>query len=442
MCFKKIISHKYFPFFIFFLLFFVYHFFTPLGTGDDLYFQKAFSDSFPVWITQRYQLWTSRILIETVLSIMLQLPHFFWCLLDSVLFTSVAYSISKIFGFQDKLYYNWIICFLLMIYPFSILGSAGWYATTINYLWPLSFGLIALLPIKKVLSREPIPFYMYPIFSLSLLFACNFEQMCCIIFCFYFIFLIYYYWRYKKINRFWMFLLILSLISLIFILSCPGNYTRSIAEINTWYPSYANFGLLGKSYLGFVTMFIGLIKNPNLLFYILCFLLFFSVKSSRHILIINAKIPFILLILFHLLVDLTAKFFPYLINLFSKFSLVLAPMDYIGVNLTTVGAAILSLVLFVSILISIYYSFSDRKRSVLNCLVFLAGVASRFIIGFSPTIYASGERVSLFLNIAFIILIIHLLNELPIRKKQKNIVFYGLGVMALLQYVNMFITLI
>lgn len=125
MCFKKIISHKYFPFFIFFLLFFVYHFFTPLGTGDDLYFQKAFSDSFPVWITQRYQLWTSRILIETVLSIMLQLPHFFWCLLDSVLFTSVAYSISKNFGFQDKLYYNWIICFLLMIYPFSILGSAG-----------------------------------------------------------------------------------------------------------------------------------------------------------------------------------------------------------------------------------------------------------------------------------------------------------------------------
>ena len=52
-------------------------------------------------------------------------------------------------------------------YPFMHLGSAGWIATTTNYLWPFTAGLLAFymldkhfLTIKKIIRRNYIIYYI------------------------------------------------------------------------------------------------------------------------------------------------------------------------------------------------------------------------------------------------------------------------------------------
>ncbi|MEF2914209.1 MAG: hypothetical protein U0O25_07840, partial [Succinivibrio sp.] len=44
--------------------------------------------------------------------------------------------------------------------------------------------------------------------------------------------------------------LILSIVGLFFIFTCPGNTVRLLAESNTWLPGYENYELLDKINLG------------------------------------------------------------------------------------------------------------------------------------------------------------------------------------------------
>ena len=53
-----------------------------------------------------------------------------------------------------------------------------------------------------------------------------------------------------------------------------------------------------------------------------------------------------------------------------------------------------------------------KEKSLLPLLIFLAGFASRFIIGFSPTIFASGARTAFILYMSLIIVILYTLNKL------------------------------
>lgn len=153
------------------------------------------------------------------------------------------------------------------------MSSAGWYATTLNYLWPLSLGLYSLIPIKNHLISKKDKLYKYILYFLSLIYACNQEQMCLIIFSIYLLFTIYFIYK-KNISKFIILQLIISFISLIFILTCPGNNLRNISETQTWYPAFENFNLISKA-------FIGIITTTYLLFY----------KSNFIILLLSLIIP-------------------------------------------------------------------------------------------------------------------------------------------------------
>lgn len=62
-----------------------------------------------------------------------------------------------------------------------------------------------------------------------------------------------------------------SAAALIFIFTCPGNSIRFAHEVSYWYPEFANFTIIEKSYLGLVTTFGNLIEQKVIfpLFYII-----------------------------------------------------------------------------------------------------------------------------------------------------------------------------
>ena len=76
------------------------------------------------------------------------------------------------------------------------------------------------------------------------------------------------------------------------------------------------------------------------------------------------------------------------------------------------------MVILICLVLSILLIFKNLKNNT-AILVFLVGLASRLIMGFSPTIFASGSRTIIFFEFAMIIASILIWQEL-VKKNDKN----------------------
>ena len=67
-----------------------------------------------------------------------------------------GYSISKIFVKNDENKKDNIIMLvaMILIYPIMQMNSAGWAATTINYIWPMALGLFSLATIAVTFGKK------------------------------------------------------------------------------------------------------------------------------------------------------------------------------------------------------------------------------------------------------------------------------------------------
>lgn len=438
---KKLWNKKYAPFFVLLLMMILLHLLIQTGWGDEVNFKNYLKGTTILeYMQSRYSGWSSRILIEIVLIGLLQLPKIIWVLLDSSMMLLLAYSISKLFNHKRKESVNWVICLLCLIYPFFDMCSAGWYATTLNYLWPLALGMFAMIPIKNAYQSKKEKKYMYPLYSLSLLFACNHEQMCAIIFCFYFLFIIDL-WRKKKLTKFIIFQFFLALASFLFIILCPGNGMRKELEMDRWYPTYGKFHLVHKVYLGIVSMIAVSTFELNILLLILSvILLLVSIyQKKKPIWIFIASMPLMIISMFSVFPNLFASAFPGVGRVIDYAGTFTQMVPYIAFNqVETYMVLGLCLLLIGSITLTCYTCAKEKERLLIP-LVALAGFASRIMMGFSPTVYASGKRTFLFLNFAFIILIIYFSKELIKNKKFKNIYIGILVALACMQLVNVLV---
>lgn len=112
----------------------VIHCIIKLNYGDDLFFVKVLNENklFP-WVIDRYNTWSSRVIVESVLLIVMKFGAVFWKVLNIASLMLLAVSISKLLVEKNIRRYNWIIVALVLIYPFKDMSTAGWAATTINY---------------------------------------------------------------------------------------------------------------------------------------------------------------------------------------------------------------------------------------------------------------------------------------------------------------------
>lgn len=120
--------------------------------------------------------------------------------MDSALITCVAIFLSKmaIQKTEDSIYINTITSMLVVTITYTILNSAGWIATTVNYMWPLSFGIMGLYPLRKLLDYEKINGFEMIFYSACLLIGANAEQMSVVILMAYVIFDLYCWFSTKK----------------------------------------------------------------------------------------------------------------------------------------------------------------------------------------------------------------------------------------------------
>lgn len=420
---------------------FLIHFTVNLGWGDDAGFGKflgQYNSDMMSYVTDRYHTWTSRLIIEPFLIIIVHMQNL-WRLLDTAIMLLIAVSISKLIPTTNKRKTNWIITCLMFMYPYGHMATAGWITTTMNYSWPLAFGLFSMLPIKKIIFKEKIKWYEYIFYTASILFALNQEQMCVIILAVYSVFTIYFILK-KKPVLYMILQSIIGISSLIFILTSPGNYVRKLREVTKWFPEYPNISFIRKIEMGYSSSLFQFIMKPNITFTVFSGLLLLCViitNKNRLFRWISA-IPFISSLAFGLFSSVLAETFPiitYVQKSMTKFGT--------GIKIMTIRSwipdIIITLVL-VSIIFSLYIIFKNKKYSILTIFIVLLGLGSRMIMAFSPTIWASSSRTFIFMYFAFIICSIILYQIIMESKETKyaELCTNAIGLIAVISFLNLF----
>ncbi len=406
------------PFLTLFFVWFIIHMHLPTNTGDDIYFSNIniSGNGLITHLKIRYNTWSSRLVIEFLVVVMFKLPKFIWAILDSLIIVLLVHSLTYLFT-NNSTKYRWIFSALFFIYPFENLSTAGWLTTTLFCLWPLAFGMYCFIPIKNILIDKKENIFKYILYSLSLIYACNQEQMCALVLGFYLVFFIYI-WKTKKFNPYLFVQLMLSFAIIIFTLTCPGNTSRTTSETNYWLPDYAKYTLFDKIFNGIVTAFCFYFNFPTL---ILCTLLAITpfILKKQWLCKLVSIIPFII---YSILFVIKSQWFDF----FAKINTMINQSYQLEKGLFAILLLLGAIVFFATMVASIYMNLEDKNDKYLFSLILMAGVASRIIMGFSPTVFASFTRPYIFMFFAMIIIIYKLIQIIIDKyngklKKSKNL---------------------
>lgn len=233
--------------------------------------------------------------------------------------------------------------------------------------------------------------------------------MCALLFGFCLIYNIVYYLENKKINKRLLLTLVFLVIMLLFIFLCPGNESRKLSEINSWYPGFVNFNYPKQLLLGILSTLSTVINSTNASIYVFLLLLVlisYKNKENKKLFLISI-IPLLVLAIFkNCLIDLVNNPVGEIIKIS------LSPFDNFRFCLTKSFAlyALLLIACAISI-VYVLYNTLDRRLFIEVMIILLAALASRIIIGFSPTVYASNNRTFVFMYYLIILVDVLLIKE-------------------------------
>lgn len=410
---KKIISYIKTNIWVLYLFLFMFmvirHAIIELGIGDDNWFFEQSKMGLIAFTKWRAQVWTSRNIIEFVMLILLNVNEWVWIILDSLMFVLIAHSMRKIISPNpnNDMYITLLIVIIIVLFPFGIFCEAGWYATTLNYVWPLAFGLYGLSYITRIITKENITNLQKILLILATIYATNQEQMCALYVVFYGLFIIYCLIKHIHIPIFVYVIIAISLIMLGYHALCPGNANRKTVETQNYYPEFTSFSIVDKLFLGVVTtVSIGLVNPIYIVFLwssILIYLIFKNKGTYRDV--------FVVLILtgINLVISVLDKFSSHFIFnrmyvLFEKYLFNIKCMDYSQISMYLIIAYF---IIFILINLFLIKKYLGNKMFVVIGIILLAAFCSRVILGFSASIFISGRRT--FINSYFLILIASLL---------------------------------
>ncbi|MEW9937948.1 DUF6056 family protein [Clostridium butyricum] len=444
---ETIYKNKYFPFIILFIVMLILHMNMTKFIDDMALTEKLQQMSLKKYLINGYYTWSSRQIINFILGTLLMHNLIFWKIIDSSIIVLLAYSLSNLIDYEDENKKNWIISLFILIYPFAYMASAGWMATTVNYLWPLSLGIFSLIPIRKIINNNRIAWYEAILYILATIFVTNLEQavMFIPIYSFYLI----YFWIKKNRKYNWILLLqvILSAINLIYKLTCPGSQVRTESEIITWFPDYNMLSFIDKIKLGLTSTAGQYITTTNTIFLIITFSIMYIIWKKYEDTLYRwiSAIPFAIGVIMGLLNDKIIEMFPFMENIFKK--QIQGINDFIEINaynfeyIQYYFTIIVSIIVFGLIVLCIYLIFENSFKTINYIGAFLLAFASRMIMSFSPTIYASSLRTYIFLDFIFIILgiVIYLEIDKLLTSKKKNEFFYALSLISIVNVLSTFV---
>lgn len=392
------------------------HFNMDLTTGDTADFAASLEGQ-SLWgfLSERYQGWSSRLLIEAVLVLVVRTP-WLWACIDVAATIGIFAGLSwlgRFFGAGRG--FDWALLALMVAYPYATMSEAGWIPTTVNYIWPLACGLLVVVACLDEASRalgaeRPRLGSGGALRALALpaaLFAANLEQVALVLWCFLAAVTLVVVRRTKRLPLFLIGSLALVSAECLFVVLCPGNSARSAYETDYWWPnnrtagSFSLFGDLSaadKLYLGSVTAldgylygyFAGLCPLLGALSLVLTLLAFAENRGVP--LRVVSSLTTAALIGIPLAARCGVDWPPIMWKLLSE--------PHFDDSVTRRAVAVIEFMLLLSVLVQTYLALLalGRSRARIAIGVLVLCFLSRVALGFSPTVFASGYRTVLLLD--------------------------------------------
>jgi hypothetical protein len=426
---RRVAAKEGFPFVVLSVMLFVFHVSIDINFGDDLMFRAAWGAGAVRWLAEMYDTWSSRVIIHLAAIACCVLPQAVWKAANICVMVLAAVCVSKIFvrgadgenavgsgavgeGVKYRRTCNTVIVSLFLMYNLYEMSSTGWVASTVNYMWPMAFGLYVLLSVKKAFCREALKKYQYPLTAAALAFAANQEQVCAILLAVYLYYFagvaraVFFRGEKARVSRFIVLQSFLCAASFACILSCPGNSRRYEYSVDKIFPGYDALTFFEKASMGVSATLNYFVMTPNVLFLVVSLLLsigiFVKYKNVR------ARVVSVTP-LFVNAVAFAYVFMDYFMA-GGRFALKNPRDIFQTYGIAGTGDAsrfyvphILYAAMICAFAACLYMFFNDRKKLFLPACVLLLGISSRAMLGFSPTVFASSYRTYLFLNFAFII---------------------------------------
>jgi hypothetical protein len=315
---------------------------------------------------------------------------------------------------------NGFVCLSFFIIPISVTArSCSTFTASFFYLWSPFACLLGIAPfLYKVYGRN-VTKSLYIVSFLAALYASYMEQAALFMLFFNSLVLLY---LYKRDHKFHLLLFIeIAFIAANFMvsISAPGNMVRYFAEMKTWYPTFDSLSLFQKVRQGIGWTHLHLVRDAGLMMLLISLLLFVIVSAKRKNILLKtaAFIPSLYFIgsIFpanKFVLATTSHEYRYDVeSILGKFFF--NPMENI-LPLLVGGAVIFSLAILIFACIK---NVNDRYLCV---ILFLAALASGYILGFSPTIFASGPRIFFFTDMLLMIIggivLKTMLEEVPVNK--------------------------
>lgn len=427
---------------VFLLEFFLSIWITPNQYDSAFFIEKMKEMSIFDFISMRYQTWTSRVIIETLICLILPQNGMVWATINAIMMAILCYSILKLFVKEENESLIWTAAGLILIYPLNKIATCDWGAGSINYTWPLAMLLFSFIPIVKIWRGEKIAKYQYLLYLLALIFACNQEQSCVIACGVYFLFTILQMIKNKKkVHPFLLIQCMIVVVSLVIIMTCPGNYARKTEEIATYYVNFGTLGLFDKVSLGLTSTVSHLLVNTSVVFFVFSLILavYILKKYKNNLYRAIGLIPLVACLIFGVLKDIVCKLYPYFgifCETLNAQQAILTPENYLDfINFIPL---VLSFVVLGSIALNLLLIFKSLQNNV-AIVVYILGLMSRVALGFSPTVFASTDRTFLFFEFSLIIVSILIWQEFRKEtdktqvKTRENLAIF-IGILAVLQY--------
>ena len=373
--------------------------------GDDLVYNHNLDNvSILQWCINFYNGWGGRVPLQLLDILFLYHSLKYWVIFNSIimfLFCLYSLKISNVF-FNEKSKSNFMILSILSVFLFSFLpqtilhDGAIWVTGSFNYLLPSTMLIVSLYPFVALSKNMRLNKIDYILSVIGIFLCCYAEQTAAIFVCMSTILMILIYVKNKSMNKVLIGFYTFGLLNACIMFAAPGNSERAKSELICWYQTFPVYNLLDKIVLGIVHT-VKIILHDGIMY-------FFVVILSLGLLM-NKKSK----------LDLCAYAFLCLLTLFAySISGILADeavWQVYSMKILLTIALLLFWILYFSFFL-FYVLKSDIIFSTFVMFLFLAIFASGIVIGFSPTIYASGLRVFFVSYILLIIVCVLLIDKL------------------------------
>lgn len=374
----------------------IYFWFITI-THDNTYGDHEIFSSNPINImygVERWFDWSSRLLIESAANIF---AHYLpvWQIVTVIMGAVMFWSVGRIIG-NTRVWESLLLISLMALVNFYILNTAGVFATTINYLWPLASFLYVVAMIVKPFSNRKLRLVANIVSIPLIVFAvCN-EQVAVLAFIFSIAYIGCRWINRAKVSKLVWFFLVMSIIGVVNVLISPGNESRSVDEVENWFPGFDQYSLWSKLLLGAIVTLSRIFMAPELPVIIMPVLLLALAYKRANSMAIGVSIPSVIMILLLFFPNTEGMNGTYIAmtNFFNELrvnSILLSPSNLPSfedkVSYFVVFAVILS-----SLISSIYFIYGKTQKTLIILIALASGLLVALAVSLSPTIFASTTR--------------------------------------------------